>query len=195
MRFIRTLYYDGNRVIFLHVFRFFDGPMCEQCQRGYATETCKTKCPGYIGKILSPHVRADFAIWEKMERVNVSVVVEEVRHPPRHQIDTHLPTSTHPMEVAPHRIARFSVRNNVHMRWDVNGHGVVCKTYGWERAVPSPALLPFEPTYFFGQYREYSTFLWPTGNTEAINLVANEDGTRDEDGTIVCRDFQVFGVT
>ena len=37
---------------------------------------------------------------------------------------------------------------------------------------------------------EFSTFLWPTGNTEAINLVTwSEDGTRDQDGTIVCRDF------
>lgn len=173
---------------------FFDGPMCEQCQRGYATETCKTKCPGYDGKnIVTACSGLGLCNMGKDGtgeclcggRGGSASTAAPDRHLPIYR-DVDAPygggTASYCALLSEEQCAY-----EMGCQWS---RRCVPKRTGGERAVPSPALLPFEPTYFFGQYREFSTFLWPTGNTEAINLVTwSEDGTRDEDGTIVCRDF------
>lgn len=173
---------------------FFDGPMCEQCQRGYATETCKAKCPGYDGKNIATACSGLGLCNMGKDGTgeclcggrggSASTAAPDRFLPIYRDVDAPYGGGTASYCAL---LSEEQCEYEMGCQWS---RRCVPKRTGGERAVPSPALLPFEPTYFFGQYREFSTFLWPTGNTEAINLVTwSEDGTRDQDGTIVCRDF------
>ena len=104
--------------------------MCEQCARGYATETCKTKCPGYDGKNRrAPVPGLDSATWAKTERASAYVVVRE-GHGPRQKrvVYCHsIAMSTPPTAVQRTTFARCGVwRRRVRNIRDASGIVVVC---------------------------------------------------------------------
>ena len=176
---------------------FFDGPMCEQCARGYATETCKTKCPGYDGKNLESACSGLGLCNMGKDGTGQCLcggsgwVTVHCRNGPC--ITATLSRRRCPLRRCNERLcALWSLASTCEEHpgcvWN---RRCLPKRSGGERAVPSPPLLPFEATYFVGQYREFSTFLWPQVTPDIILDFENWSNGEmsNSDGEVQCRDF------
>lgn len=175
---------------------FFDGPMCEQCARGYATETCKTKCPGYDGKNLESACSGLGLC--NMGKDGTGQCLCGGSGGSRSTAETGRVLPLYRDVDAPYGGAT----NDFCALWSlastceehpgcVWNRRCLPKRSGGERAVPSPPLLPFEATYFVGQYREFSTFLWPQVTPDIILDFENWSNGEmsNSDGDVQCRDF------
>ena len=179
---------------------FFDGPMCEQCARGYATETCKTKCPGFDGKNIETACSGLGLCNMGKEGTGQCLcggaggsrsTAETTRVLPLYRdIDAPYGGATNAFCAVWN--TQTACEEQTGCTWN---RRCLPKRTGGERAVPSPPLLPFEATYFVGQYREFSTFLWPQVTPDIIlDFEHWENGEmKNSDGDVQCRDFP--GVT
>ena len=149
---------------------FFDGPNCEQCARGYATETCNVKCPGFDGKNIATacsgmglcNMGKDgtgkcLCGGTGGDRFGDRVL------PIYRDVDAPYGGGTHDF-CAVWR-TQPQCDNQMGCVWNMR---CLPKRSQTVRAVPSPPLLPFEPTYFIGEYREFSTFLWPQTTPDVV---------------------------
>lgn len=175
---------------------FFDGPMCEQCARGYATETCKVKCPGFDGKNIDTACSGLGLCNMGKDGTGQCLcggtggsrsTAETERVLPLYR-DVDAPYVGGSAEFCALWTGESTCETHPGCVWN---RRCLPKRTGGERAVGAPPLLPYEPTYYVGVYREFSTFLWPQVTADVIiDLVNWENGqVSNSDGEVQCRDF------
>jgi hypothetical protein len=175
---------------------FFDGPNCDACERGYATSTCKTKCPGYDGKNIETACSG-------LGLCNMGIggtgeCLCGGSGGARSTADTGRELTVY-RDVDASYGGGTAAYCAVWRTQDLCDKEMGClwtsrcvpRRSGGDRAVLAPPLPPFEATYYVGRYREFSTFLWPTASTDTIIDLVNWDNgtTTNEAGEAQCVDF------
>lgn len=175
---------------------FFDGPNCDACERGYATATCKTKCPGFDGKNIETACSG-------LGLCNMGIggtgeCLCGGSGGARSTADTGRELTVY-RDVDASYGGGTAAYCAVWRTQDLCDKEMGClwasrcvpRRSGGDRAVLAPPLPPFEATYYVGRYREFSTFLWPTASTDTIIDLVNWDNgtTTNEADEAQCVDF------
>ncbi len=146
---------------------YWDGPMCSACQRGYATKTCKKICPGYDGKNDNTMCSGNGVCIYGIEGSGRCMCGGGGGMPIFKDQDMRPVTSTEKW------CNQFDTCDS--QPYCQSNGGKICHTtqgsdtgdYTGESHPAIPASWPtvHEHPYYFVQYRDFSTFIWPSTNS------------------------------